>query len=339
MGQLQDMVDISDELALWLAISDRPAIVSRDSLLKSYQTYGSILPIFQSSNEHVAQFQRLDKTATSFRHYISSDILSDYRKQVQVCKQKGIEILRFVDKKYPDQLRTLTETSIGPPLVLLRKGQLTSFDSCVAISGTRDSSFFGRSFALEAAQTLASKKYTVVSGLARGVDEWAHFGALKSKQGKTVAVLPWMDPLYPPEHNELAEDIQKRGAIVSEHYAQSFGKGARGKFVERNRITSGLSLCVIAVESDLEGGTVHQVDLALAQGKRVFALVPRGNERAKRGYELFLKNGAVPIKSIDEVLEYLKDTAHSVRERRMDTFYPNPQRELGSGEVQREDSL
>ncbi len=332
------MVDIWDELALWLAISDRPASVPRDSLLKSYQSYGSILPIFQPSNEHVAQFERLDKTTTSSRHYISSDILSDYRKQVEVCKQKGIEIIRLVDKKYPAQLRSLTETTLGPPLVLLKKGQLASFDRCVAISGTRDCSFFGRSFALETGRVLASKKFTVVSGLARGVDEWAHFGALKPKQGNTVAVLPWMDPLYPPEHNELAQDIQKRGAIVSEHYTQGFGRGARGKFVERNRITSGLSLCVIAIESDAEGGTVHQVDLALAQRKRVFALAPKGNERAKRGYELFLKKGAVPMKSIDDVLEYLKDMDHSVREQRIETFNPSPQRQLGKGEIHREDS-
>src|SRR5712664_1447342 len=286
------MVDSSDDLALWLAVSDRPGSVPRDLLIKSYQRYGSISTVLHPSKDNSAHFETSARADTSSRRYLSTEILSDYRRQVEACKRKGIEIIRLVDKNYPDQLRSLTETTIGPPLVLLRKGKLASFDRCVAISGTRDCSFLGRNFALEAAKALASKKYTVVSGLARGVDEWAHFGALKPKEGKTVAVLPWMDPLYPPEHNELAEDIQKRGAIVSEHYAQSFGKGARGKFVERNRITSGLSLCVIAVESDLEGGTVHQVDLALAQGKRVFALVPRGNERAKRGYELFLKNGA-----------------------------------------------
>jgi DNA processing protein len=307
--------------------------------MESYQRYGSISPLWQSSEQHFEEIDRSEKLLSNLHRYSSTDVLSQYRKDVDVCRQRGIEIIRLVDKKYPEQLRNLTETTIGPPLVLFKKGSLPVFERCVAISGTRDCSFYGRNFAMEAAQVLASKKFIIVSGLARGIDEWAHFGALKPKQGKSVAVLPWMEPLYPPEHNELAEDVQKRGgAIVSEHYRQNFGRGARGKFVERNRITSGLSLCVLAIESDAEGGTVHQVELALAQGKRVFALVPKGNERAKRGYELFLKKGAVPMKSIDEVLEYLKDMEHSVREQRIETFYPGPQRQLGKGEIQREDS-
>jgi DNA processing protein len=191
--------------------------------------------------------------------------------------------------------------------------------------------------ALRIARTLATKGYVIVSGLARGTDEWAHFGALKANGGRTVAVLPWMDPIYPPEHAELLSEIERRGAVVSEHPTQVFWKSARGKFVERNRITSGLSKCVIAVESDEAGGTVHQVELALAQGKKVFAVVPK-SQRAKRGFELFLKKGAVALRSVDGVLEYLTSIGSSV-EQRMEAFYPNPQEKLGTSDDKREDSL
>ncbi len=180
-------------------------------------------------------------------------------------------------------------------------------------------------------QVEACKKLGIVSGLARGTDEWAHVGAMKAKSGKTVAVLPWLDPVYPPEHAELLSDIEQRGASLSEHYTQRYWKSAKGKFIERNRITSGLSLCVLAIESDQEGGTVHQVDLALAQGKKVFALLPKKTPRAKRGFDLFLGKGAATMRSAEDVLEYLKDQKRSLKETRMETFYPNPQGKLDAG--------
>ncbi len=275
----------------------------------------------------------------AFRRQLPSGEIREFRGQVESCKRAGVEIIRWVDERYPPQLRGLIGTPGGPPLLLLKRGPLGTFDRCVAVAGTRDASFYGRTKTLEIAQALASKGFVIVSGLARGIDEWAHVGALKAKSGKTAAVLPWLDPVYPPEHAELLHDIEEKGASLSEHYVQRFWKTAKGKFVERNRITSGLSLCVLAMESDQEGGTVHQVDLALRQGKKVFALLPKKTLRAKRGFDLFLSKGATPMHSADEVLDYLKSQKRPVKETRMDAFYPNPQGKLDFGNTRSEDSF
>jgi DNA processing protein len=131
-----------------------------------------------------------------------------------------------------------------------------------------------------------------------------------------------MDPIYPEEHFELAQDLQKRGAIVGENFRPPFNKSTPAKFVQRNRITSGVARCVIAIESDEEGGTVHQVRIALSQKRRVLALQPKGNERAKRGFKLFVEMGAIPVKSVKDILGiFKKDNLPASNGSRLDSYY------------------
>jgi len=234
-------------------------------------------------------------------------MIPDFRKQVDECLEKGIQFMRFVDDDYPVSLRNIGRTPEWPPLLLLKRGSDIEYDKCVAIVGTRDCSFHGRVSAMEFAREIASAGYTIVSGLARGIDVFAHVGALMAEKGKTVAVLPFLEPVYPPEHAELHGDIMNRGAVVSERYVLQFQKSIREKLVHRNRITSGISRCVIAIESGTDGGTVRQVDFALAQGKRVFAFDSDESNRLKKGYELFLRRGAIPARTVDEVLAWLKE--------------------------------
>ena len=164
----------------------------------------------------------------------------------------------------------------------------------------------------------------MVSGLARGADTEAHVGALSVKEGRTVAVLAWFDPLYPPDNEELSKSIEQRGAIISERYERpkSF---AAGTFVERNRITSGISRCVIAVESDEEVGRCIKFALQLCKGRRSFAVTPKnGDTRAMRGFRMFMKMGAIPISSSDPVVEFLRA---GERDEILET-YLNPQTKL-----------
>jgi DNA processing protein len=143
-----------------------------------------------------------------------------------------------------------------------------------------------------------------------------------------------MEPIYPEEHDELAKDIEKRGAVLSETFQSPFNKSAPARFVQRNRITSGISRCVIAVESDEEGGTVHQVRIALAQRRKVFALQPKGNDRARRGFKTFIDMGATPFKSAKEVLDFLKEETSSCSgNSRLDSYY---QHTFASGRLGRD---
>jgi DNA processing protein len=205
-------------------------------------------------------------------------------------------------------------------LFVLHKGPLFNFDDCIAIVGTRDPSFYGRMMARRISKSLASKGYTIASGLARGIDEWAHCGALEAPRGRTIAVLAWMDPIYPSEHRQLADDIIKKGAIISERFMNPKDRSGPSKFVQRNRITSGISRCVIAVESGKEGGTIHQIRIALDQRRKVFALKPKeSNKRAKEGFNVFMDMGATPIKSARDLLKHLQEDLPG-KERKLDSF-------------------
>lgn len=105
--------------------------------------------------------------------------------------------------------------------------------------------------------------------------------------------------------------------------------------MERNRITSGLSRCIIAVESGKEGGTVHQVRIALTQGRKVFVVKPKsGNQRAKEGYKIFLDMGATPISSAKQVLDFLRKSSgqKTLEDKRIDSFSQRPIIAFGKGD-------
>lgn len=307
-----------EENAYWLAFQDRNWLVPAPKIVRVFKECGSLVPLWRSPYPFLSKLGVDDQTTKRFIGNIEHTQLQDYVAELKTLRSKNVKVMRYVDKEYPEVLRTIEK----PPLVLLHKGTLLDFTNCVAMAGTRNPSLYGRLMARKIAKSLAEKGYTIVSGLAKGVDEWVHCGALEAPKGRSVAVLAWMEPIYPEEHVELAKDIEKRGAILSETFQSPFNKSAPAKFVQRNRITSGISRCVVAVESDEEGGTVHQVRIALAQKRRVFALQPKGNDSAKRGFKTFIDMGATSIKSAKEVLEFLsQEKSISSDNSRLDSYY------------------
>ncbi len=317
-----------DEHVYWLALSEKPWLVPAEKAEQAYRDLGSLVALWDAPVPYLQGLDLSEAKIREFSAHKSQTNLLDFSKQLENLRKRGIRVIKYIDQNYPARLKQSSKSLEGPPLVILHKGTLLDFDRCVAIVGTRDCSFHGRVMARRLAKALSSKGYTIVSGLARGVDVEVHCGALEARKGTTIAVLAWIDPIYPAEHTQLARDIEKRGSLLSERFTSPFGKVAPSRFVERNRITSGISRCVIAIESDIEGGTVHQVDYALAQGREVFALIPANNDRARRGFELFIGKGASPLKNVDDVLEYLKHREESEKVRRIEQFYESPQRTL-----------
>jgi DNA processing protein len=307
-----------EENAYWLALQDRNWLVPAPKIVRVFNECGSLVPLWRTPYQFLSKLGVDDQTTRKFIGNIERTRLQDYAAELKTLESKQVKIMRYVDKGYPEVLRSIE----NPPLVLLHKGVLLDFTNCVAMAGTRNPTLYGRIMARKIAKSLAEKGYVIVSGLARGVDEWAHSGALEAPKGRSIAVLAWMEPIYPEEHVELAKDIEKRGAVLSEIYQSPFNKSAPARFVQRNRITSGISRCVIAVESDEEGGTVHQVRIALAQKRKVFALEPKGSDRAKRGFKTFIDMGATSIKSAKEVLRFLsQETPSSPDNSRLDSYY------------------
>lgn len=210
----------------------------------------------------------------------------------------GVRIVTLLDEEYPAALKTIHD----PPLALYVRGSFLPEDGqSLGIVGSRKATHYGLNAADRMAYQLAQTGFTIISGLARGIDTAAHQGTLKAK-GRTVAVLgAAIDQLYPPENAELADAIAQRGAVISEY---PLGRQAdRQTFPYRNRIISGLSMGVLVVEAGFKSGSLHTADAALEQGRSVFAIPGRIDHPSAKGTNRLIKNGAKLVDNVGDILE------------------------------------
>ncbi len=179
---------------------------------------------------------------------------------------KKIKRVNINDKKYPSPLRVIP----NPPRNLYYKGEILPNENCFAIVGARDYTKQGKQIAVQLTKEL-SKHFTIVAGLARGVDAIAHYTTLKENK-RTIAVLgTGIDEsvIYPKENKELAKQIvQKKGCLISEYPPQT--KGSKKTFPERNRIIAGLSIAILAINARKRSGTSITIRKAQKQKKKVF---------------------------------------------------------------------
>ena len=218
--------------------------------------------------------------------------------------EHGVRVVPLGEPGYPARLTAIPDP---PPLLYLR-GELTPADlNAVAVVGTRGCTAYGRRTAERIAAGLAAAGWTVVSGLARGVDGAAHRAAL-SAGGRTVAVLAGgLSSIYPPEHAELAGQVAGRGALVTET-PMTVGPQP-GMFPARNRIISGLSRAVVVVEANARSGALITARHALEQGREVFAVPGPVDSAASAGCLALIRTGARLVRSADDILEDLKGIA------------------------------
>jgi DNA processing protein len=193
------------------------------------------------------------------------------RAQTEIAgwRERGYEVLAFSDEGYPANLRTVA----GCPLLLFVAGQLEAADaSAVSIIGTRTPSDAGRRCAGELAEALGATGYTVVSGLAAGIDAAAHGAALAARR-RTVAVIgTGLDRCYPRENRDLQRQIAATGAVVSQFWPEA--EASRRSFPLRNVVMSGLTQASVIVEAGEHSGTRIQARAALAQGREVILMAP-----------------------------------------------------------------
>jgi DNA processing protein len=224
----------------------------------------------------------------------------DLESELRDCREHGVQILAEPENGYPPSLRTIPD----PPGVVFVRGDIAPSDGiAIAIVGTRHATQYGVAQAERLAAGLARCGYTIVSGLARGIDAAAHRGALKSG-GRTLAVLgSGVLNVYPPEHEQLSRDIIARGALIGENPPRS--PPLSGAFPQRNRIITGLSLGVIVVEASDRSGALISARHAMEQGREVFAVPGRVDSRTSRGCHRLIRDGAKLIETVDDVLEEL----------------------------------
>lgn len=229
--------------------------------------------------------------------------LQDAQKVIERCEELGISLVTPESENYP---RSLWEIA-NPPCVLYVKGKLPKVDEMpsIAMVGTRDATISGKKIAFSLSYQLARAGAVIISGGARGIDTAAHKGAMQA-QGKTVCVLGCgVNYPYLMENASLRECVAEFGALVSEYPPDA--PASRGAFPIRNRIISGLSCGVLVVEAAAKSGSLITADLALEQGRDVFA-VPCGIDNpVSRGVNTLIRNGAIPISSAEELLEQYLD--------------------------------
>lgn len=229
--------------------------------------------------------------------------------EIEQAASEGVTILAHGSPAYPASLASLHD----PPLVLYLRGTLEERDLLgVGLVGSRQATPYGLRQAERFGGELAEVGVAVVSGLARGIDTAAHQGALKSKEGRTLAVLgSGVCAVYPPENRNLARRIAERGALVSEFPLRS--APAPENFPRRNRIISGLSLGILVIEAGEKSGALITADWAMEQGREVFALPGSVESPMSRGAHLLIRQGAKLAETAADVLEELPALAPLLR--------------------------
>ncbi len=221
--------------------------------------------------------------------------------EIELLEKHNVRLLPHGDPAYPKALASIED----PPPMLYYRGAFADSDArAVGVVGTRHCTSYGRRMAERIASGLARAGVTVVSGLARGIDGAAHRAALDAG-GRTIAVLAnGLSAIYPPEHKDLSEAVEKAGCVVSE--ARMTAPPHPTMFSPRNRIISGLSQAVVIVEANIDGsGAIITADHAAAQSREVFAVPGNVDSGASSGTLRLIRDGARLVRDADDILEDL----------------------------------
>ena len=224
----------------------------------------------------------------------------EWKKEYCKLEKEGIQFICWDEDKYPKRLKELS----GMPYALFLKGKLPEEDAVnIAIVGARNCSPYGEQLTLQFAERLSREGVQIISGMARGIDGAAHRGAL-NMHGSTFAVLGCgVDVCYPKEHRGLYRDILEEGGIISEYLPGT--PPLSQHFPARNRLISGLADVVFVMEAKEKSGSLITADMALEQGRDVYALPGPITSELSKGCNYLIKQGAGILLGIDDILEEL----------------------------------
>ena len=224
----------------------------------------------------------------------------DVAGEIKLAEKLGVWLINLQDQRYPVVLKQIYD----PPPVLYIKGTLTREDNlCISIVGTRRCSLYGQEQASRFAHFLSSAGFTIISGMARGIDTAAHQGAL-SAGGRTIAVQGCgLANIFPPENKKLFELIAQSGACISELPLRY--EPLSENFPPRNRIIAGLSLGTIVVEAPLNSGAMITAKAAMEYNREVMAVPGKIDSPLNKGAHKLIKEGAKLIESVEDIMEAL----------------------------------
>ena len=284
-----------DERAPWLALRRVKGLgcVGCKRLIEQFVDAEKVFTAPRSTLEKIE-----DLRAEAIDGIVNFNEWSEVDDEINRVRAAGLFLVCYNDASYPERLRAIAD----PPPLLYVKGALTAADvKAVAVVGSRSASDYGRRVARDLARGLAEVGFTVVSGMARGIDGIAHETALNAG-GRTVAVLgSGVERPYPPEHDKLYQRIGDNGAVLGELPIGT--KPMAFNFPARNRLISGLSLGVVVVEATEKSGSLITASLAVEQGREVFAVPGEVGSSRSRGAHRLIRQGAKLVESVDDILE------------------------------------
>ena len=276
---------------IWFSLINDFGNVKKHKLLEIYETPEKIF--YLKNHEKLKQFGENVVSGISNKKY-----KEQIYKIIDFMGNNSIGIVTIEDEYFPKMLREIYDC----PISLFVKGnmELLNKENKIAIIGCREFSEYGKNCALYFSYKLAKKDVTIVSGLARGIDSFSHYGTIKV-DGTTIAVLGnGLDMIYPKENQKLAEEIvEKNGLLISEFPIGTIPE--KRNFPARNRIISGISKGVIVIEAKKKSGTLLTVDFALDQGKDIYAVPGNINSINSVGTNDLIKQGAKLVTNFEEI--------------------------------------
>jgi DNA processing protein len=310
-------VTANSHLQSWLALHLVPGMgpVTCNKLVDHFGSPDKVLSASISELTAVCRLRQESLTALSDKG--RQDLVALAQKEIEQAVKKDITIIACDDPLYPPLLKNIHD----PPVVLYVQGNLETLSTKgIGIVGSRASTHYGKEIAEHMANSLARQGFTIISGMALGIDTEAHKGALTA-EGLTIAVLGCgLDIVYPPSNSRLHDHIVSTGAVVSEY---PFGtKPESFRFPARNRIISGLSLGVVVVEAATRSGSLITAKHALDQGRDVFAVPGRIDSVKSAGTHSLLQQGAKLVHSVNDIVEEFPATMFEQKIEAADTEVP-----------------
>ncbi len=276
---------------IWLSLIKNLGSKRKLKLLELYRTPEEI---YKLTKEELININGIGEAIANDIIISKNEKILNYH--IKYMKENNIKIININEREYPQALKKIYD----PPISLYVKGNIKKLNNKnIGIVGCRECTTYGKKSAEYFAYNLSKQNINIVSGLAKGIDSYAHLGSLNT--GNTIAVLGnGLDMIYPKENLELANEIIKKGGtIISEYPCGS--KPDKMKFPARNRIISGISSGIIVIEAKEKSGTLITVDFALEQGRDVFVVPGNINSINSVGTNDLIKQGARLVTTYEDV--------------------------------------
>lgn len=266
------------------------------------KVFGSAENALKATPEELRKIERLPSAVCE--RLIRKQVGCPLARELELIDEYGCHVVTLYDAAYPPLLKMIDT----PPVLLYVRGELKPEDALsISLVGSRQAKDYGRRVSYQLSYQLTQRGVTVISGFAKGIDTWAHRGALDAG-GRTIAVMGnGLSLIYPAENRELAEKIVESGALISE-FPMSM-KPMADNFPRRNRIISGLTLGTVVVEASNRSGALITARLAGEQGREVFAVPGEIFSELSTGTHKLIDNGAKLINTVDDLLNELPQHA------------------------------